>query len=216
MNEKRDIPIEKGPLGLGNGVLLSGSSPDIGEWFLVGAPLETINDCIQCGIIYLYIIDYSKGIPSVKLKLKLYPGDETGSFSLFGYTGSKFDETNMIYISSPFASENKGAIWKFDLLDSLKSIETSEKLPKLNDQEVEMIIPQTFITGPSPPQGSFGASILAFTMENNVNDDSKTENIFIGIPFKGFNNMDENDDNNKLQGALAIYFSVSNFPNQMA
>lgn len=159
--------------GFGNDIVASTDS-----WVAVSNSHENVEyssmkQCMQCGVIYMFRISEDG---RVYRQAKLSPPDGR-SFDRFGQNGVLIDNSTL-YITSPYANNDRGVIWRVDLSRNIDDTTTADQ-----------IISQ----GPPPYSSGFGSAINGIQLPNNQTL------LAIGMPYYG------STYNSLLQGAVAIY-----------
>ncbi|KAA8911901.1 hypothetical protein TRICI_003677 [Trichomonascus ciferrii] len=158
--------------GFGNDIVASTDN-----WIVVSNSHENVEyssmkQCMQCGVIYMFRISDDG---RVYRQAKLSPPDGR-SFDRFGQNGVLISNSTL-YITSPFANNDRGVIWRVDLSRII------------DDTTVDQIISQ----GPPPYSSGFGSAINGVQLPNNQTL------VAIGMPYYG------STYNSLLEGAVAVY-----------
>ncbi|KAK9461925.1 zinc dependent phospholipase C-domain-containing protein [Lipomyces oligophaga] len=230
--------------GFGAHLLLTGHIDGIGDWLLVGSPNESLfdksksprrgkhapNEFAQTGVLYLYVIwESDNAATAPKLAAYIVAHDsEDGGYNKFGYTGSKIIEvsgeavrdahlSNIVFISSPFAQEGKGAVWKLHVDDIIMAAVDWQgggpiDVTRVSSNQMTPIIrvKPPIITGTksnSQVESWFGKTVLAIAMGVPTEEADAQGYIFVGMPYLSIGDMGNNLEAGRTQisGGVGVY-----------
>ncbi|KAK9234968.1 zinc dependent phospholipase C-domain-containing protein [Lipomyces kononenkoae] len=229
--------------GLGEWVLIGSPNESLVDWKLearnapsdehadndINQQRRIATDKSQTGVCYLYLVRRRNGTTIVVPKLLAYlvAGTDGAQFGKFGYAGTKLNgasseaaaqqnETNTVFLSSPFAESGAGAVWRIEIEDIILpmfNFDASGALEIDVDMEEQVAVPVIRLN--SILQGSpinkqteswFGKSIAAVTTDIVSPGNGPTGYLFVGMPFLGFGDMGTNTDTGQqLTGGVGVY-----------
>ncbi|KAK9370098.1 zinc dependent phospholipase C-domain-containing protein [Lipomyces kononenkoae] len=227
--------------GLGEWVLIGSPNESLVHWKLKARDAVSdentdndINqqrrtDTSQTGVCYLYLVRSRKGTTMVAPKLIAYlVADEDGTqFGKFGYAGTKLNlvssdtsakqkQSNTVFISSPFAQNGMGALWRIDIDDIISPMLNIDRSDALNidgyidEQAAVPVIRLKSILQGSPinkqTESWFGKSIAAVGMDTVGRGNVRTGYLFVGMPLLGFGDLGTDTyTGSQLMGGVGVY-----------
>ncbi|KAK6544101.1 hypothetical protein TWF694_000812 [Orbilia ellipsospora] len=190
--------------GFGGWGLESGVSPTGKEWLAVGAP----NDEHQIGHVAIFRILKNEAALVAKVKSK-----EAEKFGKFGMVLKGDDAEGGLWVSSPFAEGERGAVWWVDI-GAIADGDGHWK-PTAARAARQVIIGELFsdifmeyttaqLLSGSEEKAHFGASLAVV----DINGDKKSD-LIVGIPFSG---VTDKDEGMRFKGAVAVFVRTDEPP----
>ncbi|KAK6340645.1 hypothetical protein TWF696_008969 [Orbilia brochopaga] len=184
--------------GFGGWGLESGVTPAGKEWVVVGVPNDGSN---QVGHVRVYsIVNGGEGV--LVARVVSYEQERFGKFGMV----MKNDEGEAgLWIASPWANGERGAVWWVDIgavadwgggWRGIKNGRGQVQAVMGVEGEVREIVVRELLAGPEP-KAHFGASIAVADIDGDGRSD-----LVVGIPFHGVGRRDENA---RYAGAVAVY-----------
>ncbi|KAF3098536.1 hypothetical protein TWF102_006093 [Orbilia oligospora] len=200
-----EFSIEGGKGGFGGWGLESGVTSAGKEWVAVGVPDD---DVAQKGHVQVYRIVNGEGVLVARVK-----SWEDEKFEKFGMVLRADNGDEGLWVGSPWAQKERGAVWWIDI-GAIANWEGNWKkkvklhrgptvqTPVVEKSEKEMIREfqvQMQLMGPEPG-AHFGAALASV----DINGDGK-DDLVVGIPYWAVANPDENS---RFKGAVAVFTRI--------
>ncbi|KAF3911779.1 hypothetical protein AA313_de0206789 [Arthrobotrys entomopaga] len=194
--------------GFGGWGLESGVSPTGREWLAVGSP----NDEHQVGQVSIFRIGKNANANEAVLIAKV-KSKEGEKFGKFGMVLKGDDAEGGLWVSSPFAEGERGAVWWVDI-GAIADGDGHWK-PTAARAARQIIIGELFsdivteyttaqLLSGSEEKAHFGASLAVV----DINGDKRSD-LIVGIPFSG---VTDRDEGMRFRGAVAVFIRTDESP----
>ncbi|EPS44071.1 hypothetical protein H072_1927 [Dactylellina haptotyla CBS 200.50] len=189
--------------GFGRWGVESGVSPGGHEWVVVGTP----NDDHQIGYLRVFRIIDGEGVLVAKVRSK-----EGEKYGKFGMVLRGVDSEGGLWVGSPWAEGEKGAVWWVDI-GAIADFDGNWKHSRVRNVKeqrqavigesmadlVREFTTKALLSGPEE-KAHFGASLAVV----DINGDRRSD-LLVGIPYSGVTATDESA---RFHGAVAVFAKI--------